>query len=223
MTKRWIQSGAALVGILAATATGALAAGGHAGHGNHGAPSAGMAALKRTLITVEHPRAMKLPALVGVDGKAFRPERLKGRWTVLFFGFTSCPDVCPTTLRALTGVAGNPGSGVGAGQTQIAFVSIDPKRDTPARLQQYLKAFDRRIVGLTGAPATIKAFSDAVGAAYQPTGGERFDHSTSLFVLDPQGRLAGILLRPTDPARLVADLKTLRQGTGGHGHGAHQH
>jgi protein SCO1/2 len=93
----------------------------------------------------------------------------------------------------------------------LIFVSVDPRRDTPARLRDYLAPFGGNVVGLTGAPAAIDRFRDALGAGALALGGG-FDHSTSLFVLDPMGRPAGLLLRPTEPARVVADLNSLRGG-----------
>jgi protein SCO1/2 len=167
---------------------------------------AGLSALKQTLIVVPDRKPLGLPSLITTDGGKFAPSGLKGHWSVVYFGFTSCPDVCPTTLHALGEVAANPASeGI-----EFLFVSIDPARDNPARIKAYLQAFSPRIQGFTGSPTALKHFSKAFGAAYQPDG-TRFDHSTSLFVVDPNAALAGILLRPTDPARVVADLVTLRK------------
>jgi protein SCO1/2 len=170
-----------------------------------------MAALNQTMIVVAERRPLRLPSLLTTSGTPFAPERLKGHWSVVYFGFTSCPEVCPTTLHALSEVARDPASGVAEGSTEIDFVSIDPGHDTPTRMQAYLRPFKGKIQGLTGTPASVKGFSAALGAAYQPDGAQ-FDHSTSLFVLDPFARLAGVLLRPTDPARIVADLTKLRHG-----------
>ncbi|MGH8241398.1 MAG: SCO family protein, partial [Steroidobacteraceae bacterium] len=87
---------------------------------------------------------------------------------------------------------------------------VDPERDTPERLRSYLAAFDGRIVGLTGGRVAVDSFSEQVGAGYRPLAAG-IDHSTSLFVVDPQRRLAGILLRPSDPRRVVADLQRLME------------
>ena len=176
-----------------------------------------LAVLEQTLLTVERGESLRVPALAATDNTVFGPERLRGHWSVIFFGFTSCPDVCPTTLGVLGALARDPGSGVAAGTTQIVFVSIDPERDTLKRVKSYLKPFGTGIVGLTGSRDAIDRFSAALGAAYRPAGAG-IDHSTSLFVVDPQGRLAGILLRPSDPARIVADLRTLRTTDTGHPH-----
>jgi protein SCO1/2 len=162
--------------------------------------------LAQTLLRAEAGAPLELPALVAADGSRFAAERLRGRWSVVFFGFTSCPDVCPTTLALLSEVA------QGAGDTQFIFVTVDPERDTPERLKAYLAYFDPRFVGLTGARTELERFTAALGAGAAPSGSGGFDHSSSLFALDPHGRLAGVLLRPAEPARIVADLQLLRSG-----------
>ncbi len=90
------------------------------------------------------------------------------------------------------------------------FVSIDPAHDAPQRVSSYLAHFDKHILGLTGGSDDIGRFSREVGAGYQPAGSS-IDHSTSLFVVDPNGRLAGVLLRPRRPAQIISDLAKLRR------------
>jgi protein SCO1 len=179
--------------------------GGRVSHDDH----VPLAVLNQSLLRLEPGEPLALPALVAADGQALAPERLTGRWSVVFFGFTACPEVCPTTLRTLAAVSRDPASGVPSGATQIVFVSVDPDADTPERVRAYLENFDRRILGLTGSHEAIGRFTAAAGAGYQARSAGN-DHSSSLFVLDPAGRLAGILLAPGDPARIVADLKALR-------------
>jgi protein SCO1 len=192
--------------------------GGHGAHRSHQA----LAALAQTLLPVERGAPVAVPLLVTDDGLLFDPARLKGRWSLVFFGFTSCPDVCPLTLQLLSAVAQDSASGVPAGATQVVFVTVDPKRDTPARLKSYLAHFDERFIGLTGSRADLDRFAAQLGAASEPSGSGGIDHSTSVFALDPQGRLAGVMLRPADPARIVADLGTLRTPRGAT-HVSHAH
>jgi protein SCO1 len=173
-------------------------------------PSRSMAALSQTYIALNAGAPLRVPPLVSADGGSYGAKQLQGHWSVIFFGFTACALVCPKTLSVLTAVARDPASGISSGATQAAFVSVDPENDTPQRLSNYLKHFDSRIVGLTGSREAIGNFSREIGAGYQPVG-SAIDHSTSLFVVDPQGRLAGILLRPNKPAVIVADLATLRR------------
>jgi protein SCO1/2 len=212
-----------LIASIAAVLTVSLAGDSHLGH-KHGADRDhhGLEALKQTLLPVERGAPVAVPPLVTAEGVRFAPERLKGRWSLVFFGFTSCPDVCPLTLQLLSAVARDSASGVPAGATQVVFVTVDPKRDTPARLKSYLAHFDERFVGLTGSRADLDRFAAQLGAASEPSGPGAIDHSTSVFALDPQGRLAGVMLRPADPVRIVADLNTLRAPRGAT-HVSHAH
>jgi protein SCO1/2 len=206
----WKRSAAA---ALLAAAAGALLAFGVAREPSPHEAHAPLDALEQTLLRLVPGEPVALPALVTSDGQAVSPERLHGRWSVVFFGFTACPDVCPTALQVLSAASRDPASGVASGATQIVFISVDPDTDTPDRIRRYLENFDRRIVGLTGSREALQRFTAAAGADYQARA-DGIDHSTSLFVIDPEGRLAGILLRPADPARIAADLKSLR-GAGG--------
>jgi protein SCO1/2 len=168
-----------------------------------------LAALDRKVIAVAPGKPLSLPALVSADGAAFDAPRLRGRWSLVFFGFTSCPDVCPTTLQTLAAFAREPANGVASGDTQVVFVSVDPERDSRSRIAEYLQAFDPRFVGVTGSPAAMELFSAQAGAGFAVSGAA-MDHSTSVFVVDPQGRLAGVLLHPADAAEVRADLASLR-------------
>lgn len=169
-----------------------------------------MSALTQTYIAVDSRSPVHIPRLITDDGGVLAPERLQGHWGVIFFGFTACPMVCPKTLGVLTALARDTESGVSSGATQLMFVSVDPEHDTPARIRSYLTHFDTHIIGLTGSREAVGRLSRELGAGFQSLG-SGIDHSTSLFVLDPKGRLAGILLRPDDPARMVANLTTLRR------------
>jgi len=184
----------------------------------HEAHSHKLAALTQTVLPMEGGAPLELPALVGIDGAVFAPERFLGRRSIVFFGYMSCPDFCPTTLQLLNAVAADAASGIQAGTTQVVFVSVDPQRDTPARLKEYLAHFDPRFLGATGSREALERFAAAVGAAFQASA-SGFDHSTSFFVIDPQGRLAGVLLRPDDPARIVADLSRLKPALPAQAHG----
>jgi protein SCO1/2 len=174
------------------------------GHGQARAP------LEQTYISIAGSAPVSAESFVRADGSAFPARGLEGRWTLVFFGFTSCLDVCPTTLQSLSAVARDLSSGVAQGSTQIVFVSTDPGHDTPARMRAYLESFDARIVGLHGSDEALRRFSEAAGAGY---GGGDGDHSTSIFVLDPSARPAGVLLRSSEPARVVADLAKLKRAS----------
>lgn len=198
---RWVFAGLCVLGVAAGCAK---------AHDSHDAKAESnrVAALSRSLVAMDEPMPVSLPTLRTERDEAFPDDRLHGRWSLVFFGFTSCPDVCPTTLALLSRVASAEGSAVTDGSTQLLFVTVDPATDTPARLREHLSHFDARIRGLTGTEADLTRFSDAFGAAAREAG-SGIDHSTSLFVVDPDGRLAGVMLNPSDPARILADLDSL--------------
>jgi protein SCO1/2 len=168
-----------------------------------------LSALKQTFERVTDAGPLATEGLISTDGHAFGPERLRGRWTLVYLGYSACGDVCPTTLQVLSAVAKDPESGVATGKTALAFVSVDAQQDTAERMRRYLANFDEHIVGLTGARAAIERFSSDIGAAFQ-AGGGRIDHSTSLFVVNPDGRVVGTLLRPADPQQIIVDLHVLQ-------------
>jgi protein SCO1/2 len=167
-----------------------------------------VAALSPSLFAFDQPMPLSLPTLRTEQNEEFAPDRLRGRWSIVFFGFTTCQDVCPTTLQLMSRVASAEGLAVTDGTTQLLFVTVDPKTDSPERLRGHLSVFDARIRGLSGSEEALARFGEAFGAA-AGKGQDGLDHSTSLFVVDPDGRLAGILLNPSDPAQILADLDSL--------------
>jgi protein SCO1/2 len=166
-------------------------------------------ALSQTYVPVQSNAPLLFPPLVTSDGRIFGPAQLQGHWSLIFFGFTTCPLVCPRTLSVLTATAHIPASGISSGDTQALFVSVDPEHDTPERMKAYLKHFGH-IMGLTGNREVINRFSREIGAGYQSVG-SAIDHSTSLFVVDPKGRLVGILLHPGQPTQVAADFAEIRR------------
>ena len=151
-------------------------------------------------------------ALTGHDGKPHSLEEFRGKAVVVFFGYTHCPDVCPTTLADAAAALKKLGSE--AARVQVLFVTVDPERDTPQVLAQYVPAFDASFLGLYGdAAATQRAAKEfrvfyAKNAGSAP-GAYTVDHSAQTFVFDPQGRLR-LLVRPERiPQDLADDLRTL--------------
>ena len=151
-------------------------------------------------------------ALTDHNGKPRTLADFRGKAVVVFFGYTHCPDVCPTTLADMAGVMKS--LGADAERVQVLFVTVDPERDTPEVLKQYVPAFDPRFLGLYGdLPATQRAAKEfKVFYELQPAkapGAYTVDHSAQSFVFDPQGRLR-LFVRPDRiAADLAADLKTL--------------
>lgn len=148
-------------------------------------------------------------ALTDQQGQALDAAALKGRWTLLFSGFTHCPDICPTTLATLAELDDR----LGPAAPRFLFVSVDPERDTPERIAAYLAHFDPDLVGATGSRESIDSFTRALGLAQvrNPGVGDAYsvDHSAALVLIDPRVRLAGYFQPPFDVDALAADLARL--------------
>jgi len=130
--------------------------------------------------------------LTAPDGKPRRLADFRGKAVVMFFGYTQCPDVCPTTLAALADAMRQ--LGADADRVQVLFVTIDPERDTPALLSQYVPAFDPRFLGLYGdadaTARTAKEFKIIYQKVPGPAPGSyTMDHSAGTYIFDPQGHL----------------------------------
>jgi len=148
-------------------------------------------------------------------GRARTLQDFRGKAVVVFFGFTHCPDVCPTTLAELAQAIKQ--LGPDAQRVQVLFVSVDPERDTPQALAKYVTAFDARFLGLRGDAAATQRVAKEFKIYYEKrkTGDSySVDHSSQSYVIDPQGRLR-LLVRPDRiAADLPADLKILLGETG---------
>ena len=132
--------------------------------------------------------------LTGPDGASVSDNDLRGQPVVIFFGYTHCPDVCPTTLFEVSELFRKLGEGA---RVKGVFVSVDPERDTPAILKDYLGSFDKRIIGLTGDRASLEPMLKAyrVYARKNPTGEGEYsmDHSAIVYLMDKQMRFIGPL------------------------------
>lgn len=153
--------------------------------------------------------------LVDQDGVARDQRILSGKWSVVFFGFTYCPDVCPTTLQTLAAskqLMGSEGEAL-----QVVFITVDPARDTPAAMKAYLGSVGLRgAVGLTGTPAQISSAAKAFKAFFAKKGeGDDYlmDHSTVAYLMGPDGRFAAPIpygLSPEQTAKIIRDA--MQQG-----------
>jgi protein SCO1/2 len=153
-------------------------------------------------------------SLIDQRGRAFGTADLRGHWSMLFFGYTNCPDFCPTTLTTLAAMQKRLRMAKAAVLPQVIFVSVDAKRDTPAQLAKYVPYFDPGFIGLTAAdqPA-IEALAKKLGVAaiIRPAadGNYTVDHSGVIFVIDPEGKLAAILSGPYSAGALQADFQRI--------------
>lgn len=164
------------------------------------------------------PRDVTDFALTDHSGRSFDRSRLLGHWSLLFFGYTYCPDVCPTTLQALGRVkklwdSRAPGA---PAPPQIVFISVDPERDTLARLREYVSYFDPSIVAATGSMEQLTRLARSVGVYFARAeskgadGGYLVDHSAQLYLVDPEGRLRAVLDDPHDPAAFAGVVTTIQ-------------
>ena len=165
---------------------------------------------------LEPPRVLQPFALTDHQGAPFELDRLRGHWTYLFFGYTHCPDVCPTTLSSLNQVARKidalPGS---APSPQYIFVSIDPQRDTPEQLAKFVPYFNPAFVGVTGTPDAVDAMTRQLSVAYLKVDTDRpdgylMDHTAAILLIDPQARLHALMSPPFETAGLAQDFEKLR-------------
>jgi protein SCO1/2 len=154
--------------------------------------------------------ARPLPAMDFVDqrGAAFGPERLRGRWSLMFFGFTSCPDICPATLHVLAQVEKLVSDLPPERRPQIVLVSVDPQRDTPAQLAAYVEFFSPSFTGVTGKQEAVDEFARQMGVPVAITrldsDGYTVDHSAAIFLINPAGEMRALFSTPHTP-ELIAD------------------
>lgn len=165
-----------------------------------------------------YPNPKPIPAFGPVDhnGQTFDLARLRGKWSFLSFGFTHCPDVCPMTLAVLGEVSRRLEQAGAAADTQFVFVSVDPKRDKPEDLKQYVTYFSPTFLGVTGAPQALRAFTEQLGVFYREVeqhgaeGGYQVEHSGSVVLSDPNGRLYAVFPAPHQPRTITTTYLELR-------------
>jgi protein SCO1/2 len=156
-----------------------------------------------------------LPAFVlRRSGAGFTNADLVGHWSFVFFGYTQCPDVCPTALSLLKQVKAALATVPPAPTFQVVFVSVDPRRDTQQLLSEYMAAFDPSFIGVSGGDAALSPLTKTLGAYYQRNDGtdtRRYtvDHSAAIYLVDPQGRLAAVFSPPQEAAKVVANYRRI--------------
>jgi protein SCO1/2 len=144
--------------------------------------------------------------LVDQNGKRVSDADLKGKWQLLFFGYTHCPDACPTALNEIALALDKLGDK--RDKVEVVFITVDPERDTPQVLKSYVQSFDASIVALTGSPDQIAQAAKAYRVFYakhpRPDGGYEMDHSAVIYVMDPQGRFTATFT-PESTADAIAE------------------
>ncbi len=160
------------------------------------------------------PQSRTVPALslINQEGEAVQVDELKGKWTLLFFGYTFCPDICPATLAELRQLRNELPEALRE-RMQPVLVSVDPHRDTPEQLKQYLGFFGAGFIGLTGPLEDIQTLANGVGIPFIPgdTSRENYtvDHSGNLVLIGPDGRQRGFIRAPLKVQKLKEQLPGL--------------
>ena len=145
------------------------------------------------------------------DGRVVTDQAFRGRWMLVYFGYTHCPDACPTALQDMA----NALDLLGAKRKQVAvvFVTVDPERDTPQVMKDYVSAFEADITALSGSAEEVQRAARAYRVYYakHPTkdGGYEMDHSSIIYLMDPKGRFVANFTHETPPQDIAAKLKAL--------------
>jgi len=162
------------------------------------------------------PKTLQAFELIDQHQQSFSRERLRGKWSFVFFGYTYCPDICPTTLATLTAMVKQlKNDPQGLANIQVVFVSVDPQRDTPDLIEAYLKYFNEAFQGVTGVQQDIDSLTRQFGAAYDrepetKTGEYLVSHTSSIFLVDPHTRLLAAFPPPHYPNTIVDQFRQIR-------------
>ena len=165
------------------------------------------------LYLLQTPRDIGEFALVDHHGEPFNPARFKGRWTLVFFGFTYCPDICPTTLTFLNEFMVSL-EGTEAQDTQVVMVTVDPARDTVQKLAGYVPYFNPDFIGVTGDFLDIHRLATALNTPFRKVMGEGdnylVDHSANVVLINPRGDYHGFFKAPLDLAKMKVTYRSAR-------------
>ncbi|SDK44341.1 SCO family protein [Microbulbifer yueqingensis] len=164
-------------------------------------------------VELERPRILDNFQLLADSGETWQTSELAGRWTLVFFGFTHCPDVCPTTMSTLNAFYQSLDEETRA-DTQILLVSVDPKRDTPEKLREYVDYFNPDFAGLTGEFLNLKRFANQLNVPFNkvPLGEGEYtvDHGSQVVLVNPRGHYHAFFRAPLDPAKMKLTYRSLR-------------
>lgn len=162
------------------------------------------------------PRELSPLELLDQNAAPFTSERLKGKWTFVFFGFTHCPDICPTTLVLFNQLSQDLASTEYADDTQFLLVTLDPARDTAEVIKPYVEYFNPQFIGVTGEFLSIHRFAKQLNVAFQKvvtdseSGEYTVDHSGNVGLINPEGFYHGFYKTPLDVNRMALTYKSVR-------------
>ncbi|AMX01220.1 SCO family protein [Microbulbifer thermotolerans] len=164
-------------------------------------------------VKLERPRILDDFQLVADSGEPFYTQDLNGRWTLIFFGFTHCPDICPTTLATLNHFYQLLDDKTRA-DTDILLVSVDPKRDSPEQLRDYVRYFNAEFRGVTGEFLQLKRFANQLNVPFNKVplenGTYTVDHGSQVVLLNPRGHYHAFFKAPLDPAKMKLTYRSMR-------------
>ena len=182
-------------------------------------PAAPALPVVKAVTLLPNPRVLPAFSLQQSDGTPLTVDDLKGHWTLVFLGFTHCPDICPTTLAQLAGAQKQWASLPEASRPRVLFVSADPDRDSPRLTGDYARAFHSDTLAATAPVPQLEAFARSLSLVFMKSPGASgkpddytIDHSAALVVLDPQARMAGVVQPPFDVKGIASDLANLTEG-----------
>lgn len=160
------------------------------------------------------PRKLAIPELSKADGTVFTLADLTGHWSLLFYGYTSCPDICPTTMNMLAAAKKQTESNF----PQVYFISVDPERDTLPNLAAYVQYFDKDFTGVTGSEKMLQALALQTSVVFMKApaaaGSENdylMDHSSALLMINPQGQLVAFINPPHTAASILKAVTAIEQ------------
>ncbi len=163
------------------------------------------------LFLFDTPRDVGDFSLTDHRGQSFTRDDLTDRWTLIFFGFTHCPDICPTTMAELAELKSQLAD-TEASDARVVMVSVDPARDTPDRLAQYVPYFHPDFIGVTGEFADILSLAQRLNAPFrkvsEPDGGYQMEHSANVMLMNPRGDYHGFFRAPLDIPKMRVTLRS---------------
>lgn len=167
--------------------------------------------LNNGAVEFSKPRIIAPFELIDQSGAPFTLQQLEGKWSLIFFGFTSCPDICPTTLATLSKWYNTLDSEIHE-NTQVVMISADPARDTPEQLQQYMAHFHDDFIGVTGELRDIRILADQLNVAFNRVSADEdytVDHSGHIVLINPYGHYHGIFKPPFELGRLKLTYQSI--------------
>lgn len=171
---------------------------------------------RQNLVLINPGRALQTFSLTDQHNRPFVNSRLEGRWSLVFFGYTDCPDICPTTLSLLNRLKTKLDSAGVEPPVQYILVTVDPQRDTPERLADYLSHYNPQFIGLGGSIEAIFAFARDLNSSFARAslndGNYRMDHSAYIALINPEGEYHGFFRAPHDIMTMENSFRAMLKG-----------